>query len=76
MDYKEKYEALVKEFEQYKKESIKWSIQDFLDYECDYKLTKKQAQIALEEMIREHDADHGICWIDVKYYIEKHGAEK
>jgi hypothetical protein len=76
MDYKEKYEALMEEFEQYKKESIKWSIQDFLDYECDYKLTKEQAQIALEEMIRKHDCSSGITWLDLEYYIMKYGTRK
>lgn len=76
MDYKEKYEALLKEFEQYKKESIKWSIQDFLDYKCAYKITEEQAQIALEEMIRNHDASSGINWIDVEFYIREYGTKK
>lgn len=59
--------ALQKEFEQYKKESIKWSINDFLDLEGIH-LTKKQAQKALELMIRKHDANNGITYETLKYF--------
>lgn len=76
MSYKEKYEKLLKEFEQYKKESIKWSIDDFLEYEMDdgWSITEEQAQKALEHMIKHHDASEGISWNDVEYYYKKYGT--
>lgn len=52
INFEEKYNALLTEFEQYKKESIKWSVEDFTDYDCErYTITKEQAQEALEDMI-------------------------
>ncbi len=56
-----------KQFEQYKKESIKWGVEDFLGLEG-YKLTKKEAQKALEHMIKKHDASNGITWTDLEFY--------
>jgi hypothetical protein len=71
----EKYEALLKEFEQYKKESIKWSLQDFTEYEHPrYTINEYQAQDALERMIDEHDANFGISWSVIHYYIEEYGT--
>lgn len=65
------------EFEQYKKESIKWSIEDFLEYPQDkYDITEEQAQDALERMIRKHDANIGITWVTIYYYITKYGTLK
>ena len=76
-NYQEKYEALLKEFEQYKKESIKWSLQDFTEYEHPrYTINEDQAQDALERMIDEHDANFGISWSVIHYYIEELGTVK
>jgi len=73
----EKYEALLKEFEQYKKESIKWSVEDFTWYEHDkYTINEEQAQEALERMIQKHDAEYGISWQTVDYYIGEYGTLK
>jgi hypothetical protein len=58
MDYKQKYEQLLAEFEQYKKESIKWSVSDF----SDWGLSENQAKWALEKMMSSHDASIGITW--------------
>jgi hypothetical protein len=70
------YNALKKEFEQYKKESIKWSVEDFTDLNVDgWQISDEQAQAALEEMIYNHDANNGICWIDVEYYLKDYGIE-
>ena len=75
-DYKKMYEDLLAEFEQYKKESIKWSVEDFLIYneqyadECLY-ITTERAQEALEQMIKNHDAQYGISWEDVEYYFKE-----
>lgn len=76
MNYKEKYEELLKEFEQYKKESIKWNIEDFLEYEMDegWSITEEQAQKALEHMIRQHNASEGITWDEVKFYYKEYGT--
>jgi len=76
MNYQEKYEQLLAEFEQYKRESIKWSVDDFLDYEDDYNITEEQAQEALEVMIRKHDCNHGITWYDVAYFKQRFGTLK
>ena len=78
MSYKEKYEKLLKEFEQYKKESIKWSIADFLEYEMDdgWSITEEQAQKALEQMIKQHNALEGITWYDLEYYYKEYGTYK
>lgn len=75
MNYQQKYEQLLAEFEQYKKESVKWSVEDFLEYEQgEYTISKEQAQIALEKMISHHDCDHGITWYSLMYYIEQYGT--
>jgi galactose-1-phosphate uridylyltransferase len=77
IDYKEKYEELLKEFEQYKKESIKWSVEDFTEYEHpEFTINDQQAQDALERMIRKHDASLGISWNTIEYYIEEYGELK
>ena len=76
-NYKEMYEQLLAEFQQYKKESIKWSVQDFIEYnDSAYTIDKEAAQEALEDMIKHHDASYGINWNDVAYYIEEYGTEK
>lgn len=80
-EYKEledKYIALQAEFDQYKKESIKWGVEDFMDYdtEGEYTITEEQAQEALLDMINNHDCNHGITWGDVEFYIEKYGTKK
>jgi hypothetical protein len=76
-NYQEKYEALLKEFEQYKKESIKWSVEDFTWYEHDkYTINEQQAQDALERMINKHDASIGITWDTIEYYIGEYGTLK
>jgi hypothetical protein len=77
MDYKQMYEQLQQEFEQYKKESIKWSVYDFLDYDTDdYTIDEVQSQDALETMIKNHNAEFGVTWHEVEYYIKKFGNPK
>jgi hypothetical protein len=76
-NYQEKYEALLKEFEQYKRESIKWSVEDFTWYEHDkYTINEEQAKMALEMMIHRHDASIGINWNIVEYYLSIYGTLK
>ena len=76
-NYQEKYESLLKEFEQYKKESVKWSVEDFTWYEHDtYTINEEQAQDALERMINKHDASIGITWDTIEYYICEYGTLK
>lgn len=74
-NYKEKYEALLTQFEQYKKESIKWSKEDILTYVEDYyqqMISEEEAQAILEKMIRMHDANIGITWDTLEYHIDDH----
>ena len=74
--WKQKYEALKGEFEQYKLESIKWSVEDFTTLEKEgWSITEEQAQEALEEMIQGHDCTIGITWDTVHYYYEQFGTE-
>lgn len=69
------------EFEQYKKESVKWCVEDFTEYnkddeDWDWTITEEQAQEALEDMIHHHDACIGITWDTIEFYYEKHGTHK
>ena len=68
--------ALREEFEQYKKESVKWSIEDFIGIaeSKGYKISKQKAQEALEHMISKHDAELGITWITIDYYLKIYGT--
>ena len=76
MDYEDAYEDLKTEFEQYKRESVKWGINDFLDLEVDgYTITEVEAQNALEAMIHDHACNYGITWETVKYYYQEFGTE-
>jgi hypothetical protein len=72
-----KFEKLQKEFEQYKKESISWSKDDFLSYYMGdgWSITEDQAQDALEEMIYRHDANDGINWNTIGYYYQQYGTK-
>jgi hypothetical protein len=73
----ENYNKLLEEFEQYKKESIKWNIEDFTEYDHPtYTINKEQAQEALERMIQKHDACLGINWDIIEYYITEYGTLK
>ena len=75
-DYKAMYEALKSDFEQYKRESIKWSVEDFLWLKVDgYTITREQAQEGLEAMINNHDASEGTNWETVKYWYEEYGTK-
>lgn len=74
MSYKKRLEDLQKEFDQYKKESIKWSIEDFTSFEKSedtlYPITEEDAQKLLEDMIKHHDASLGITWDTVESYLQ------
>lgn len=66
---------LQAEFEQYKKESVKWGVNDFLYYDKEgYSITPENAQKALEEMIYYHDATVGINWETLDYWYEKYAT--
>lgn len=75
-DYKKLYENLLKEFQQYKDQSIKWSIEDFTNLEIEgWQINDEQAEDALIDLIHHHDANYGICWIDVEEFLKQHGEE-
>lgn len=68
--------TLQEEFEQYKKESIKWDVIDFTGMELDgWEISEEQAQHALEMMIHEHDWEYGITWNTILYYITRYGTQ-
>lgn len=66
------YKKLQREFEQYKKESVKWSVEDFTG-NPNYKISKTKAQQALEHMMSKHDATLGITWDTVECYLDMYG---
>jgi len=71
------YIELSGEFAQYRAESIKWCVEDFLDYDHPtHTITPEQAQMALEHMINEHDGGIGITWDSVSNYIEMYGTRR
>lgn len=74
-ELKAEHQKLVDEFDQYQKESIKWSVEDFQDKakEIGYTITEEQAQEALEAMIHHHDCQYGITWNNVEYYVQDYG---
>lgn len=73
------YQNLKQEFEQYKKESIKWGVEDFLHLDVEgYYITPENAQKALERMIDDIKSISGIepwyrefCTPNDKYYVLK-----
>ncbi len=75
---KSKFKLLKEEFEQYKLESIKWGIEDFINTasHIDYKISKEEVQSALEKMIYDHDSNNGINWNTIDYYVRKFGTPK
>lgn len=76
MDYKKMYYDLLTEYEQSKRESIRWMAEDFMDLEDDYDITREQAQDALEAMIMNHDANYGITWETVQQYKSRYGTRR
>jgi hypothetical protein len=75
MNLEQKYLLLQEEFEQYRKESIKWSVDDFIEHDYrGYTITRGQAQKALERMIAQHDATIGITWDTIGWYIREFGT--
>lgn len=66
------YLKLKQEFEQYKKESIKWGVEDFLSLEVEgYHITPENAQKALEAMISDNDKENGTTWKSVDYWYAR-----
>lgn len=67
-------DSFISEFEQYKNESIKWSVEDFTSLEKEgWTITPAQAKDALESMIEGHDCTLGITWETVDCYYEEYG---
>ena len=70
--------SYLPEFEQYEKESIKWSIADFLEMDVPdgyHHITEEQSQEALERMIYNHDAEDGIGWHTLSYYYTEYATQ-
>lgn len=82
-EFKDLYEELFKvyltiitfnteSFDAYRKESIKWSAEDFVNraVEIGSSLSIEEAQSLLETMIADHDAGTGVNWSVLDYYID------
>ena len=73
ISYKIKLNKLEKEFEQYKKESIKWGTYDFIscgqNFDPPIEISEEMAQYYLELMIEQHDCNNGITWSTVEDYL-------
>ena len=73
VSYKIKLNKLENEFEQYKKESIKWGAEDFIlcgqNFDPPIEISEKMAQYYLELMIEQHDCNNGITWSTVQDYL-------
>ncbi len=71
------YLALTEEFAQYRREAIWWMVEDFLEYRHPtHTITLEEAQVALEDMIHNHDPEVGITWKTVAKYIEEYGSKR
>ena len=75
-NWEKMFVKLKAEFDQYKKESVKWSAIDFIERgkEIGYLISTEKAQEALENMIRKHDATLGISWTTIDVWLEKYGT--
>ena len=71
------YIAMVDEFAQYRRESIKWSAEDLVDYpHPTHTISMEQAQVALINMVSHHDPEIGITWQTIAEYVEKYGTKR
>lgn len=71
------YIAMVDEFAQYRRESIKWSAEDLVDYpHPTHTISMEQAQTALINMVHNHDPEIGITWLTIAEYVEKYGTKR
>jgi hypothetical protein len=68
---------LSEQFTQYKKEIIKWGVEDVLHQAeiIGYFISNAQAQEVLEEVIDNHDSSYGIGWDTFSHYIQDTGVE-
>jgi hypothetical protein len=75
-NWKEEFLHLQMQYEKYRKESIKWDVEDFIYYDLEgYTMDLEQSEAALQDMINNHDAEDGITWNTVEYYITKYGTK-
>jgi len=78
-DYEKLHHAYIKlqgDFEEYKNESIKWSVEDFTSLEVKgWTITDEQAKNALDAMIKGHDCTIGITWETVECYYQDYGTK-
>ena len=65
------YETFRAYHEQYEKESIKWSAEDFVNQGeiTDIEISEENAQLYLERMIEKHDCNFGITWSTIDEYL-------
>lgn len=64
---------LQEEFDQYKRESVRWTTADFIgraEERGTVVPTEEQAQELLERMIQKHDAELGITWVTIDCYLD------
>lgn len=71
------YIAMVDEFAQYRRESIKWTAEDLVYYpHPTHTISMEQAQVALINMVSNHDPEIGITWQTIAEYVERHGTKR
>lgn len=70
-------EARIKELEEKDSRSITWSVEDFTEQapQIGYRISYLQAEEALFQMIKKHDANIGISWNVVNEYIHIYGTK-
>jgi hypothetical protein len=66
--------TILDEYEEKMVGAIRWSTDDMIHQAAQegWQLSDGDAQAALEEMINDHDANYGITWDTVHYYINKY----
>lgn len=69
---------ILKHFDQLMSECIHWTTEDFemqarnmADDNWEEVFDKTKFQSALEQMVRKHDADMGITWDTITYYLNE-----
>ena len=73
---KAKIKLLEQQMRELRENAIIWGVEDFFSRAEDvgYIITEDQAAMALDDMMQHHDANNGICWDTVDYYLTQYGV--
>jgi hypothetical protein len=79
LNVKKKVEQALQEAKEFRAQSIAWSVEDFesqaqINEEANGRklYDRDQFEYALELMIRKHDANIGISWYTIEYYLDEY----